>query len=194
MFLFCFYLHINTASIRILKFSTNFSVLSCSNSQFFFIFQPELGIGLIHSYFTVFSFLRKHFQVWFHQRPRPKANFMFETGKIQIVCWIQVELWNFLPIYCFVLTGPYLQMSSLTVTEVVYRCEKTYDYVRRSCYCFHFSGGGGAAPYGVTTGCILSIGNNVLLHWIQTSLSYKPEIFFSQSKRVIWAYSFAKKK
>ena len=32
---------------------------------------------------------------------------------------------------------------------------------------------------GVTTGCILPIGYSVLLPWIQTSLSWKPEIVFN---------------
>ena len=45
-----------------------------------------------------------------------------------------------------------------------------------------------------TIGCILPIGYSVLLPWIQTSLSEKPEIVFNKSKRSIWAYSLAKKK
>ena len=36
--------------------------------------------------------------------------------------------------------------------------------------------------------------NSVLLSWIQTSLSSKPEIVFNRSKIIIWAYSFAKKR
>ena len=39
-----------------------------------------------------------------------------------------------------------------------------------------------------------SIGHNVVLHWIQNSLSQQPEIVFSWNKRINWAYSFVKKK
>ena len=36
--------------------------------------------------------------------------------------------------------------------------------------------------------------HSVLLPWIQTLLSYKPEIVFNDySKRIIWAYIFAEK-
>ena len=38
------------------------------------------------------------------------------------------------------------------------------------------------------------IGHNVLLHWIQTSLSQQPEIVFSWNKRINWAYSFVGEK
>ena len=38
-----------------------------------------------------------------------------------------------------------------------------------------------------------SIGHNVVLHWIQNSLSQQPEIVFSWNKRINWAYSFVKK-
>ena len=41
---------------------------------------------------------------------------------------------------------------------------------------------------------LFSIGHNVLLHWIQTSLSQQPEIVFSWNKRINWAYSFVGKK
>ena len=34
----------------------------------------------------------------------------------------------------------------------------------------------------------------VVLHWIQTKLSWKPEIDFNESKRIIWACSFVKKR
>ena len=37
---------------------------------------------------------------------------------------------------------------------------------------------------GVTTGCILPIGYSVLLPWIQTSLSLKPEIVFNRVKEL----------
>ena len=47
---------------------------------------------------------------------------------------------------------------------------------------------------GVITGCILPIDHSVLLLWIQTSLSHKPEIVFNLSKWIIWAYSFATKR
>ena len=40
---------------------------------------------------------------------------------------------------------------------------------------------------------MLPIGYSVLLPWIQTSLSLKPEIVFNQNKIIIWAYSSAKK-
>ena len=40
---------------------------------------------------------------------------------------------------------------------------------------------------------LFSIGHNVLLHWIQNSLSQQPEIVFSWNKRINWAYSFVKK-
>ena len=40
---------------------------------------------------------------------------------------------------------------------------------------------------------LFSIGHNVVLHWIQNSLSQQPEIVFSWNKRINWAYSFVKK-
>ena len=40
---------------------------------------------------------------------------------------------------------------------------------------------------------LFSIGHNVLLHWIQNSLSQQPEIVFSWNKRINWAYSFVTK-
>ena len=48
--------------------------------------------------------------------------------------------------------------------------------------------------YGVITGCLQPIGHSVLLPWIQTKLSWKPEIVFNKSKRIIWACSFVKKR
>ena len=46
---------------------------------------------------------------------------------------------------------------------------------------------------GVTTGCILPIGHNVLLPWIQTSLSKKPKIVLKESERIIWAIVLQRK-
>ena len=40
---------------------------------------------------------------------------------------------------------------------------------------------------------LFSIGHSVLLPWIQTSLSYKPEIVFKWNKEIIWTYGFVKK-
>ena len=37
----------------------------------------------------------------------------------------------------------------------------------------------------------LAIGHNIPWYW--TKLSWKPEIVFNSSKRIIWAYSFATK-
>ena len=37
-------------------------------------------------------------------------------------------------------------------------------------------------------------GHVVLLHWIKTKLSWKPEFFFNYSERSIWAYRFVKKR
>ena len=39
-----------------------------------------------------------------------------------------------------------------------------------------------------------AIGHIVLVPWIQTSLSLTPEIVLNLSKRIIWAYSFEKKR
>ena len=47
---------------------------------------------------------------------------------------------------------------------------------------------------GSQLGAFFPIGHNVLLHWIQTSLSQQPEIVFSWNKRINWAYSFVGEK